>query len=182
MRPCALFVLAIVGGAAGGQGVGPADVVRVERIYYLADGRAVVIEETSDRPGTLESVPVPRKAVAVESVGVPRRVEVLDRAAVESVEVPAPRYAGERSAAVQSVPVIVPRQPAPPARTSTRPAEVRAPDPFRGQPGKVYNASHTCPRCGYTSPSGSGTWIKRGTNADGTHNHQCPKCGAAWYH
>ncbi len=45
-----------------------------------------------------------------------------------------------------------------------------------------YNPSHTCPTCGYTSPAGTGTWIIRGYNANGTHRHQCPIDGTVWSH
>ncbi len=45
-----------------------------------------------------------------------------------------------------------------------------------------YNASHRCPRCGHQSAAGSGTWIVRGFNRDGSHSHQCPNCGTSWRH
>ncbi len=41
---------------------------------------------------------------------------------------------------------------------------------------------HNCPSCGYQSPAGQGTWIVRGSNRDGTHAHQCPKCSTTWSH
>ncbi len=44
------------------------------------------------------------------------------------------------------------------------------------------HAGHDCPSCGYTSPAGTGTWIVRGFNADGSHSHTCPKCGQSWNH
>ena len=139
MRLRALVVLAL---SAGGAAGGPADVVRVERIYYLSDGRAVVVEETSDRPGALESVPVPAPPAARAAVPIP-----------------------------------------PAARPAPRPVPgVTAPPSFRGA-GMQYNPSHTCPSCGYTSPAGQGTWVKRGTGpVPGSHVHQCPQCGTAWYH
>lgn len=45
-------------------------------------------------------------------------------------------------------------------------------------------AGHRCPNseCLYESPARQGTWIQRGTNRDGTHNHECPKCHATWRH
>lgn len=44
--------------------------------------------------------------------------------------------------------------------------------------------SHACPACGVTSPPRTGTWIVRGTFADGTHLHKCPRpeCGAEFVH
>lgn len=47
-----------------------------------------------------------------------------------------------------------------------------------------YNSDHRCPNpeCRYESPPRQGTWIVRGTNSDGTHNHSCPQCGTTWRH
>lgn len=47
--------------------------------------------------------------------------------------------------------------------------------------GLRYNASHTCPNCGRTSPAGTGSWIVRGYTTGG-HIHQCPDCGTRWFH
>lgn len=55
---------------------------------------------------------------------------------------------------------------------------VAAQQPFQGL---VYNPTHTCPQCGYTSPAGTGTWIVQGYTAGG-HIHACPRCGTRWYH
>jgi predicted RNA-binding Zn-ribbon protein involved in translation (DUF1610 family) len=57
---------------------------------------------------------------------------------------------------------------------------VAARQPFRGAAG--YHAGHACPNCGYQSPQGTGTWIVRAHNPDGTHAHACPACGTAWVH
>lgn len=55
--------------------------------------------------------------------------------------------------------------------------EVAAP---KGQ--SFRHAGHNCPSCGFQSPAGSGTWIIRGYNSDGTHVHSCPQCGQSWSH
>lgn len=51
---------------------------------------------------------------------------------------------------------------------------------FRGG----YHSSHRCPNpnCRYESPGGTGTWVVRGHNPDGTHNHTCPQCLTTWKH
>lgn len=41
---------------------------------------------------------------------------------------------------------------------------------------------HACPKCGFQSAAGTGTWIVRGFNADGSHRHQCPVDGTVWSH
>lgn len=41
---------------------------------------------------------------------------------------------------------------------------------------------HRCPSCGHESPDGSGTWVIRGGNPSGVHQHQCPRCGQRWQH
>jgi hypothetical protein len=46
----------------------------------------------------------------------------------------------------------------------------------------TFHKDHTCPRCNHTSPPGTGTWVVRGSNADGTHTHACPACGTVWRH
>lgn len=46
----------------------------------------------------------------------------------------------------------------------------------------TFHTGHDCPSCHYQSPPRTGTWIQRGTNADGTHNHICPRCGTVWRH
>lgn len=54
-----------------------------------------------------------------------------------------------------------------------RPAPgVPASQPFRDG----YHAGHSCPACG------TAQYRVSGFNADGTHNHQCPRCGAVWRH
>lgn len=45
-----------------------------------------------------------------------------------------------------------------------------------------FPTDHRCPNCGHQSASGTGTWIIRGWNRDGTHNHTCPKCGYTGSH
>lgn len=46
---------------------------------------------------------------------------------------------------------------------------------FRNTAGN-YNPDHICNRCGTSQ------YVISGFNADGTHNHQCPKCGNVWRH
>lgn len=55
---------------------------------------------------------------------------------------------------------------------------VAAPATFRGG----YHASHDCPSCGHHAAPGTGNWIIRRFNGDGTHEHVCEKCGASWNH
>lgn len=45
-----------------------------------------------------------------------------------------------------------------------------------------FHASHRCPACGHQSPAGTGTWVIRGHNPDGSHSHSCERCGASWRH
>jgi hypothetical protein len=62
------------------------------------------------------------------------------------------------------------------------------PSPARGVPaarpfrGPAFDPDHRCDACGYESPPGTGTWLIRGWNPDGTHRHQCPACGNVWFH
>lgn len=54
---------------------------------------------------------------------------------------------------------------------------------FPGKPSAGgYNGSHRCTNCGHQSAPGTGTWIVRGTNRDGTHSHACPVCNDHWRH
>ena len=45
-----------------------------------------------------------------------------------------------------------------------------------------YHPEHRCPSCKFESPPRGDTWVVRGFNADGTHNHSCPRCGTVWRH
>jgi hypothetical protein len=143
----------------------PADVVRVE-IYYLADGRAIGLEEFTERaPAPPPPIPAAaaRAAPRVAAPEPPPLVVMLDQ--------PAPRVA------VRIPPATVPAQgvPAPTFRQPVAPA----PAPR----GPQYNPTHSCPRCGYTSPDGQGTWVKRGPGpVPGSHVHACPRDGTTWWH
>lgn len=44
------------------------------------------------------------------------------------------------------------------------------------------NPTHRCDKCGHESPAGIGTWVVRGYGRDGSHSHQCPRCGNVWSH
>lgn len=67
----------------------------------------------------------------------------------------------------------------PVAAAATAAPGVAAPSTFRTG---GFHADHRCPNCGFQSPAGSGTWVVRGSNPDGTHNHVCPACGSSWRH
>lgn len=59
-------------------------------------------------------------------------------------------------------------------------SEVTPANPFCGVP---FDLDHRCDRCGHQSAPGTGTWLVRGTNADGTrHRHECPLCHHQWWH
>jgi ribosomal protein S27AE len=142
-RVLALLALLVVPLAAAAQARPPAvlDVVYARSVYILADGSALVIEESTEPPRAAPAVaPAPPPAVRPN---------------------PPARPAGELAGGAV-------------LRPAGGPAA-----PFRDG---SYNPSHTCPNCGYTSPAGGATWVKRGDNPDGTHNHQCPKCGTSWRH
>lgn len=142
-----VLILAALPAIAGADPVTPADVVRVE-VYTLRDGRALGVEESTDRP--------------------PAR----PRAAVEEWSDPPPRAPARAPAAAARAPDRAPAY-LPPG------PGVPAARPFRD--GDCH-PTHTCPRCRHTSPAGSGTWVVRGVNPDGSHVHTCPVCGTSWRH
>lgn len=55
-------------------------------------------------------------------------------------------------------------------------------EPVKPKSGLKYDPDHRCDNCGFESSPGTGTWIVRGSTADGGHTHQCPKCGQMWQH
>ena len=52
--------------------------------------------------------------------------------------------------------------------------KTRSAAPPLSSPG--YDPDHTCNRCGASQH------VVSGFNADGTHNHRCPRCGNVWKH
>jgi hypothetical protein len=153
-RVLALLALLVVPLAAAAQGRPPAvlDVVYARSVYILADGSALVIEESTEPPRAAPAVAPARQPGSGAS-----------RPGALAGGMPATLIAGELAGGAVLRPA----------------AGGAAAQPFRKG---SYNPTHTCPACGYTSPAGGATWVKRGDNPDGTHNHQCPKCGTSWRH
>jgi len=138
--------------------------------------------EDVDRPPPAEATARPRIGIIETSSFEPwddapprrpARAETIARARPPAADGPAPAPRREPAGGV----ILTPSPAGGPAGRS-----FRQPDPAAAAGLPAYHAGHDCPKCGYTSPAGSGTWVVAGVNADGTHTHRCPRCGASWRH
>jgi len=158
----------------------------------------LVIEWGGSKPAPPAAEVLERKkppASPTEVLDRPAEVRARPRVGIEEWSDPPPRPPARTSTAIAAE-ASAPRpelaggvilRPSP-ASSSAPPAggpagrTFRQPDTAAAAGLPAYHAGHDCPRCGYTSPAGTGTWVVAGVNPDGTHTHRCPNCGATWRH